>query len=183
MADTVRCEVCDVRVKAENEAAHMRRVHPNVPIVDRQEPLSKPRDPFYLTARSKKALFAVLAAVVLVAASVMLLRSAERTTPIDASAIPVRVSMSGFSPSTLTVRMGEPLKIDLINLDNQYHTDGGGWHDFVLEAFGMNMTVEPLGQRVFTIPTDRPGSYPWYCDLCCGGKESPSMVGWLRVEG
>jgi len=158
----------------------MRRVHPRVPY----EPVDKGRArraPFYLSPRSKKAIFALLAVIVVAVATVMIVRSFERANPIDATAVPVRVSMSGFSPSELTAQAGMPLRINLINLDNAYHTDGGGWHDLVLEAFRMNVSVEPLGQRVFSVPTDAPGTYTWYCDLCCGGKENPSMIGTLRI--
>jgi hypothetical protein len=35
---------------------------------------------------------------------------------------------------------------------------------------------------VFTIPTSTPGTYAWYCDMCCGGKENPSMIGRLTIE-
>jgi heme/copper-type cytochrome/quinol oxidase subunit 2 len=28
----------------------------------------------------------------------------------------------------------------------------------------------------------RPGDYDFWCDSCCGGKESPTMHGILRVE-
>jgi len=33
----------------------------------------------------------------------------------------------------------------------------------------------------FTAPTT-PGDYDFYCNTCCGGKESPTMHGTLRVE-
>lgn len=179
MSESIRCQTCGVRLKAPNEASHMRRVHPHVPFEPREKRRARPA--FYLSTRAKRAIFALVAVVVVVVAGAMLARSAERAAPIDPTAIPVRVSMSGFSPNTLSVPARTPLRINLINLDNQYHTDGGGWHDFVLEAFRMNVSVEPLGQRVFTVPTDMPGTYTWYCDLCCGGKESPSMLGTIRV--
>lgn len=179
MSESIRCRICGVRLRAPNEASHMRRVHPHVPFERREARRGRPA--FYLSARAKRGIFALVAVVVLIVAVAMLVRSAERAAPIDPSAISVRVSMSGFSPNALNVPARTPLRINLINLDNQYHTDGGGWHDFVVEAFRMNVSVEPLGQRVFTVPTDTPGTYTWYCDLCCGGKESASMLGTIRV--
>ncbi len=90
--------------------------------------------------------------------------------------------MSGFSPNMLTAKAGNPLKIDLINLDNQYHTDGGGWHNFAMDDFSIDVTVEPLGQTVFNVLTGSPGIYGWYCDMCCGGRENPSMNGRVVVQ-
>jgi heme/copper-type cytochrome/quinol oxidase subunit 2 len=123
----------------------------------------------------------VLAVVVLVA--YLFAAASQRTAPIDASAIPVRITMSGFSPNRLEATVGVPVRIDLINGDNQFHSDGGGYHNFVLEAFGVNVVVPPLEQRVFSFtPTDT-GEFSWYCDMCCGGKENPAMIGRLVVSG
>ena len=170
-------------MKAENEAAHMRKVHPNAAFEPRSDAGSNPSKPrFYVTSRTKKAIFVVLVAVVLVVSGTMLYLSTQKAVPVDPNAKAVQVSMSGFSPSTITVKAGTPLKIDLINMDNQYHTDGGGWHNFAIDAFGMNVTVQPLGQQVFTVPTGTPGTYAWYCSVCCGGRESPAMNGRLIVQ-
>jgi len=183
VSDPLECSECGARLKAENEGSHMAKVHPRVSRPARPSGAHpRTRRPLYVTSKTKKALFALFAVAILAIAAGMLVRSAQTGTPVDPTAIPVRISMSGFSPSALTATVGVPLRVNLINLDNQYHTDGGGWHDFVVEAFGMNITVEPLGQRVFTVPTSTPGAYTWYCDLCCGGKESPSMVGTIRIS-
>lgn len=161
----------------------MRKVHPTIPFEGSAAARKgSARPAFYMSSGTKKAIFATILVVVFILAASMLLRSLEKGVPIDTTATPVRVSMSGFDPSTITVKAGTPLKIDLINMDNQYHTDGGGWHNFAMDEFGMNVTVEPLGQRVFTVPTGTPGSYGWYCSLCCGGRESPSMNGRVVVE-
>lgn len=183
MSDSIPCQECGAHVKAENEGAHMRKVHPNVAFEPRKDRGSRPSKPrFYVTSGTKKVVFVVLVAFVLIAASTMLYLSTQKGIPIDPNAKAVQVSMAGFSPSTLTVKAGTPLKIDLINMDNGYHTDGGGWHNFAIDAFGMNVSVEPLGQKVFTVPTGTPGTYGWYCSVCCGGRESPSMNGQVIVE-
>jgi len=161
----------------------MGKVHPRVPLESRGAvSRSKAKPSFRLRSRTKKAVFVVLVIVIFAVAAGMIFQSSEKGVPIDSSATPIRVSMSGFSPNTLTVKAGTPLRLDLINLDNQYHTDGGGWHNFVIEAFGMNRSVEPLGQALFSVPTDSAGTYTWYCDVCCGGKDNPSMRGTLVVE-
>ena len=183
MTDSVECQVCGAHLKAENEAGHMGRVHPNVAFEARKGRGSRsPKSRFYVASGTKRALFAIVVAVVLVVAGAMLVLSTEQSVPVDSSATTVRVSMSGFSPNTITVKADTPLKIDLINMDNQYHTDGGGWHNFAIDAFGMNVSVQPLGQQVFTIPTGTPGTYDWYCSVCCGGRDSPSMNGQLVIQ-
>lgn len=183
MPGSIECQECGVHLKAENENAHMRKVHPNATFKPRNEGRSrKARPQFYLTSGTKKALFAVLVVAVVLVAGTMLLQSMQKGVPIDTTAKVVRVSMSGFDPATITWKAGTPLKIDIINMDNQYHQDGGGNHNFAMDDFAMNITVEPLGQQVFSVPTSTPGTYGWYCSVCCGGRESPSMNGRLVVE-
>ena len=183
MGVSVPCPVCGAHLKAENEAAHMRKVHPREPFQSRQSAGAPPSGSrFYVTSGAKKTIFAALVTVILVVAGAMLFLSTEKSVPVDPNAKAVQVSMAGFSPNTITVKAGVPLKIDLINMDNQYHTDGGGWHNFAIDAFGMNVSVQPLGQQVFTVPTGTPGTYDWYCSVCCGGRDSPSMNGRLVVQ-
>ncbi len=183
MADSVECQQCGAHLKAENEAAHMGKVHPNVAFEPKKNPGSRPPKPrLYVTSRTKKTLFAALIAVVVVVAGTMLYLSTMKTVPIDPNAKAVQISMAGFSPNTITVKQGALLKIDLINMDNGFHTDGGGWHNFAIDAFGMNVSVQPMGQQVFTVPTGTPGAYGWYCSVCCGGRASPSMNGQLIIQ-
>lgn len=183
MVEYIECPECGVRLKSDNEASHLRKVHPNATYTTKVRDLPRARrETFYLTDRSKKALFAIVVAVAFVVAGALLLRNVGETTPVDANATPVHVSMSGFEPSTITVKAGSLLKIDLINMDSQYHTDGGGWHNFAMDDFSMNVSVAPNGQQVFTVPTGTAGTFGWYCSVCCGGRESPSMNGRLIVE-
>ena len=183
MSDTIRCRECGVPVKAGNEASHMSKVHPHAVFERGRESQSRPiRPKLYVTSRAKRVVFAIVVAAVMIPAAVLLLQAAEKGTPVNPNATSVHVSMSGFDPDSLTVKAGQTLTIDLINMDNQYHMDGGGWHNFAIDAFGMNVSVEPLGQHVFTIPTGTPGTYDWYCSVCCGGRASPSMNGKLVIQ-
>ncbi len=178
MADAVECQVCGVRLKAENEGAHMEKVHPNVafrPKGGRASRVSK--SSFYMTSRTKKTVFVILVAAVMVAAGTMLYLSTQGIIPVDSSAKQVRISMVGWDPATLTTKVGMPLKVDVIAMDDAH----GAGHDFVLEALSINEYVGST-QKVFTLPADQPGQYMFYCSLCCGGKDSPSMVGSYRVE-
>lgn len=93
----------------------------------------------------------------------------------------VQISMNGFRPSVIRGRIGQPIKVTMVNLDNQFHTDGGGWHNFVVEDLDVVEKVGPKRTHSFTIQVDQPGVYPFYCDICCGGKENPFMQGKLIV--
>ncbi|MBI2778122.1 MAG: cupredoxin domain-containing protein [Chloroflexi bacterium] len=100
----------------------------------------------------------------------------------DATAVAVHASMGGFDPAALTVKAGATVKIELSSMDSSAHTDGGGWHQFAIDDLGINQKVGPLTSEVFqfTAPATA-GTYRWYCDICCGGKENPSMRGTLTV--
>ena len=100
----------------------------------------------------------------------------------DTTAIAVRASMGGFDPATLTVKPGQTVRIELTSLDTPYHSDGGGWHQFAIDELAIDWKVGPQSSEVFelTAPATA-GTYSWYCDICCGGKENPSMRGTLTV--
>lgn len=100
----------------------------------------------------------------------------------NTAAVQVHASMGGFDPSALTVKAGQTVKVELSSMDTSMHSDGGGWHQFAIDALGINWKVGPLSSKVFefTAPT-APGTYSWYCDICCGGKANPSMQGRLTV--
>lgn len=125
--------------------------------------------------------FLALALAVTVGAAALLTGALKDNTPVDPNAHVIRIDMMGFSPNVLTARVGEPVKVDLINPDGPWHADGGGYHNFVLEPFGVNETVKPQAQLVFEFVPSQAGEYVWYCSICCGGKESPSMQGRLKV--
>lgn len=94
----------------------------------------------------------------------------------------VEVSMSGFDPSRLVVPAGRRVQIELVNLDDQNHADGGGWHDFKAPALGVAEWVAPLGRTTFDLLATRRGTFRFYCDACCGGARDPAMNGAIVVE-
>ncbi len=103
--------------------------------------------------------------------------------PVSGSAdLTMRVDMSGFSPSQLTLQPGRAMRLMLVNPDNSMHSDGGGIHEFAVPELGIDVKVPPLTNMVITLPAAEPGDYAFYCDTCCGGKENPSMQGVLRVR-
>jgi cytochrome c oxidase subunit II len=96
--------------------------------------------------------------------------------------IDIQASMSGFSSDVIRVRAGEEVTVRLTSLDNQHHTDGGGQHQWAVDELGLNIVAPPLGSKSLTFTPDQPGTYVFYCDICCGGRANPTMQGTLIVE-
>jgi cytochrome c oxidase subunit II len=94
----------------------------------------------------------------------------------------VKISMSGFSPKRISAKAGQEIKLQLINKDNSLHTDGGGWHQFAIDELGIDFKVAPLTVSDLSFTIDQPGTYDFYCGICCGGKANPYMHGQLTVE-
>lgn len=99
-----------------------------------------------------------------------------------ATVVEIKGTMGGFSTSEIRARAGRPLTVRLTSVDNRFHTDGGGKHQFAIDALGVNIIAPPLGTREATFTPPAPGVYEYYCDVCCGGRASPTMVGQLIVE-
>ena len=135
-------------------------------------------------ANGRAAVYLVSAVLVAAGAGYLFARPYLRArTPASANVdATLLISMSGWQPAELHARAGEPITVRMVNLDNQFHTDGGGWHDFVLPTLGVTKQVAPEKTLTFTITADAPGEYLFYCDVCCGGKESPYMQGKLIVS-
>ena len=94
----------------------------------------------------------------------------------------IEVTMGGFTPPNLAIAAGKPTMIRLINPDSPHHTDGGGVHQFAVPGLGLDVKIQPESDKVFTIPAAAAGTYAFYCDVCCGGKENPSMQGTIVVS-
>jgi cytochrome c oxidase subunit II len=109
-----------------------------------------------------------------------MLRQSTLSTP--EATIPVAISMSGFSPNLLAARVGQRIDLQLINRDNSLHSDGGGWHQLAIDALGLDFMVAPLSESEVSFTVDSPGTYDFYCGVCCGGRANPYMHGQLVVE-
>ena len=90
--------------------------------------------------------------------------------------------MSGFDKTEIHVKVGEPVTIRLTSLDNTHHTDGGGKHQWAVDELGVNIVGPALGSSYATFTPNEPGTYTFYCDICCGGRANPTMNGQLIVE-
>lgn len=94
----------------------------------------------------------------------------------------VKVTMAGFQPAKLQIPAEQPTTVRLVNPDSPFHTDGGGVHQFASPDLGIDAKVQPESEAVVEIPPTEPGTYTFYCDVCCGGKENPAMRGTLVVS-
>ncbi len=135
----------------------------------------------YKKNSTQKALIISFALIVIFLAVIPVFKGFSSTKVPD-NAISVELSMQGFSPNEITVSAGDTVDLYLINLDNKYHSDGGGWHQFAIDELNIDFNVGPkINQLVSFTPTE-PGTYYFYCDVCCGGKENPYMQGTLVVR-
>ncbi len=95
----------------------------------------------------------------------------------------VVISMGGFTPGRLTIPAGQPATLVLVNPDSQFHTDGGGWHQFAIDTLHIDARISPHSQQTVTLGPLPAGTYEFYCDVCCGGRSNPTMRGILEVTG
>lgn len=144
----------------------------------RMQKSAKPTPDF----RLRLGLFVVVSILVLGAAAWLVSSSNRGSSDAGADTTRVEMSMSGFQPAELHVSAGQVATVRLVNLDGPYHTDGGGVHQFASPALGIDVKVQPRSTATLTIPASSPGTYEFYCDVCCGGKENPSMRGTIVVS-
>ncbi len=122
---------------------------------------------------------AILGAGVYLAGSVFL---GQRDKTTVAAAIPMRISMAGYDPGVLHAKPGETLTVDWWNTDGAMHLQNGV-HTLVSDAIGIREELPAESRRTITIKApDKAGDYDFWCDSCCGGKDSPTMHGTLHVE-
>lgn len=102
--------------------------------------------------------------------------------PMAGNVIDIAADMAGFHTKEVRLKAGEPVTIRLESLDNQYHTDGGGQHQWAVDELGIDIIAQPLSTNYATFTPEAPGVYTFYCDICCGGRANPTMQGTLIVE-
>jgi hypothetical protein len=47
----------------------------------------------------------------------------------------------------------------------------------------VDVRIPPRSEQTQAFAGLAAGSYEFYCDICCGGKENPSMRGVIEVTG
>ncbi len=95
--------------------------------------------------------------------------------------IALTMDMGGYDTSVIHAQIGQNTTIHLTSLDHANHPDGGGQHQFAVDALGIDIIAPPLGSEAFSFTFETPGVYTYYCDTCCGGRSSPTMQGTLVV--
>ena len=128
--------------------------------------------------------FGVIVVGVLILAGALLVAafSKPKLEALAGNVIEVAADMAGFDVKVLRVKVGEPVTIRLTSLDNEHHTDGAGQHQWAVDELGLNLVAQPLSSNTLTFTPDQPGTYTYYCDICCGGRANPTMQGTLIVE-
>ena len=124
-----------------------------------------------------------MVAVAVLALLVLLLKPVLFGPPSDVPIIDVSADMGGFDRPVIRVRAGEPVTIRLRSLDDAFHIDGGGRHQFAVDELGVDIVAGPKATAFQTFTPQEPGAYTFYCDVCCGGRANPSMSGRLIVVG
>lgn len=135
--------------------------------------------------RRRAATFAVVSVLVLGAAGYLLVKALWRPEPppMAGNVIDIAADMGGFNRKELRIRVGESVTVRLTSLDNSHHTDGGGRHQWAVDELGVDIVAPPLGSSYKTFTPAKPGTYTFYCDICCGGRANPTMSGRLVVVG
>ncbi len=133
--------------------------------------------------RRRTPLFWLVALVVILLAGALFMRPYLQSAGNRNPGTVLRISMGGWQPNVVYAKAGQPLTVSIVNLDNSLHSDGGGWHNFVLEGQGIDQRIAPEQTGTFSFTLKKPGEYLFYCDICCGGKDNPFMRGKVVVEG
>lgn len=134
--------------------------------------------------RIRSIAYAATIVTVLGLAAFLLISAFDRPAPppMTGNVIDIAADMSGFDRSEIRLKIGEPVTIRLTSLDNQHHTDGGGKHQWAVDELGLNVIAQPLSSNYVAFTPTEPGTYTFYCDVCCGGRANPTMQGMLIVE-
>lgn len=134
--------------------------------------------------RIRAATFAVTGVVVLGLAGYLLVSAFIKPVlpPMAGNVIDVSANMGGFDIKEMRVKVGQAVTVRLTSLDNSHHTDGGGKHQWAVDELAVSIVAPPEGSSYATFTPDKPGTYTFYCDICCGGRANPSMQGTLIVE-
>lgn len=126
---------------------------------------------------------AVIVAVVYFLAPVFAPKESGITQSGNVKVVNIQAAMDGFDIKEIRAKVGETIKVNLRSLDNQYHTDGEGKHQFAIDELGVDIITNPLSVNSGAFTPAKAGTYTFYCDICCGGKANPTMNGKLIVEG
>jgi heme/copper-type cytochrome/quinol oxidase subunit 2 len=78
-----------------------------------------------------------------------------------------------FTPNVIKAKRGENLRIQLHGVS--------GTHGFSAPAFGINVPIAPGERTTVTIPTNKAGTYEFFCSIPCGSGHK-QMRGSIIIE-
>jgi nitrous-oxide reductase len=84
---------------------------------------------------------------------------------------------SHFMPDTIRVKEGDTVHVHITNLEQAYDAT----HGFAIEAYNINLSLEPGEAEDVTFVADRAGTFPLYCTEFCSALHL-EMAGYLVVE-
>ena len=84
---------------------------------------------------------------------------------------------SHFTPDTLRVKQGEVVHIHVTNVEQAYDAT----HGLGIEAYNINVSIEPGEHNDITFTADKAGVFPLYCTEFCSALHL-EMAGYLLVE-
>ncbi len=84
---------------------------------------------------------------------------------------------SHFTPDILRVKEGDTVHVHITNLEQAYDAT----HGFAIEAYNINLSLEPGESADVTFVADRAGTFPLYCTEFCSALHL-EMAGYLVVE-
>lgn len=109
------------------------------------------------------------------------LLSGTRTSP-QGEVIEVSAEMGGFDRSVIRIPARRRVTIRFHNPPDPFPMPDAGKHQFAVDELGVNLVAPAGGVASVTFTAPKPGTYVFYCDVCCGGRVNPSMTGRLIVE-
>jgi nitrous-oxide reductase len=82
-----------------------------------------------------------------------------------------------FTPDTVRVKQGDTLHFHITNIEQTMDAT----HGFAVDAYNINLSLEPGKNNNVTFKADRPGVFPMYCTEFCSALHL-EMAGYLLVE-
>jgi nitrous-oxide reductase len=84
---------------------------------------------------------------------------------------------SHFTPDTVRVKEGETVHLHITNIEQAKDAT----HGFGLDAYNINLSLEPGKHSNVTFVADKAGVFPLYCTEFCSALHL-EMAGYLLVE-
>jgi len=91
----------------------------------------------------------------------------------DARIIRVEATNWAFTPSTITAKVGEKVKLELVGVS--------GDHGIGVPALDLDVKFKAGETVTVDLPTDKAGVYPFRCNVMCGDGHF-DMLGTIVIE-